>query len=64
MKYNLDITSIALAAILAFILFTDQPVTCHTFAPTDSSHIRLNQCTGEAHIIVRGTEGFEWRAVR
>ena len=64
MKYNIDITSIALAAILAFILFTkDEPQNCHTFQPTDSSHIRMNTCTGDAHVIVRGPNGFEWRVV-
>lgn len=41
----------------------DQPAACHTFAPTDTSHIRMNTCTGEAHIIVRGDEGFEWQRV-
>lgn len=40
----------------------DKPL-CHTFQPTDSSHIRMNNCTGEAHIIVRGPEGFEWQRV-
>ena len=36
---------------------------CHTFQRTDTSHIRLNSCTGEAHVIVRGAEGFEWQRV-
>lgn len=37
---------------------------CHTFASTGTSHIRFNNCTGEAHVIVRGPNGFEWQVVR
>lgn len=36
---------------------------CHTFASTGTSHIRMNNCTGDAHIIVRGPNGFEWQRV-
>lgn len=38
-------------------------VSCHTFQRTDTSHIRLNSCTGEAHVIVRGPNGFEWQKI-
>lgn len=36
---------------------------CHTFERTDTSHIRFNNCTGEAHVIVRGPNGFEWQRI-
>lgn len=57
-----------LLAVLGALVFTshymDKPTQCHTFQRTDTSHIRLNSCTGEAHIVVRGPNGFEWQAVR
>lgn len=38
------------------------PKNCYTFAPVQtSSHIRLNSCTGEAHMVFKdGKGGFEW----
>lgn len=41
----------------------ETPKSCYTFQRTDTSHIRLNSCTGEAHVIVRGVNGFEWQRV-
>lgn len=51
--------------VLAVKIQNDQssPQDCHTFERTDTSHIRLNSCTGEAHVIVRGPNGFEWQRV-
>lgn len=42
---------------------TDTATQCYTFQSTGTSHIRLNSCTGEAHIVVRGPNGFEWQRI-
>lgn len=50
-------------ALLYAIKQTPPPTQCHTFQRTETSHIRLNSCTGEAHIVVRGANGFEWQRI-
>lgn len=34
---------------------------CYTFHAVQNSHIRMNTCTGEAHMVFKdGKGGFEW----
>lgn len=50
------------AVVLASNYFENRP--CYVFDVAASSHIRMNKCTGESHVIVRGPNGFEWQKVR
>lgn len=65
----MNIVSIALSIVLVIVGFAAslkivEPKSCYTIDRAASSHIRLNNCTGEAHVIVRGGNGFEWQVVR
>lgn len=50
-------------SIVAAIHLIPHKAECYTFNPADNSHIRLNSCTGEAHVVVRGPNGFEWQRI-
>ena len=54
---------IVVAAVTHLIVREPSAKECHTFQRTDTSHIRLNSCTGEAHVVVRGPNGFEWQKI-
>lgn len=63
MNYLIVVLLITTIGFLAYSAFVKNQAPCFSFAPTDSSHIRMNTCTGEAHVIVRGANGFEWQHV-
>jgi len=57
--------AIVIALIAGFVFLRHvESKPCYAIERAANSHIRFNNCTGEAHVVVRGATGFEWEVVR